>query len=144
MNMKDKRSVLLGDIYMYKWKKGDSLVPQWWDSVVPNKDEVILQPNKNYTLTIDYPLSTPAIIDVVTDENGMTRENFVDLVTRCYREIYETEDKTSSVEPGYIPGMCNRVRTNGDYGIWGHVLSDLALHTLYITKEKHLTLGVDS
>ena len=139
-----KRSILLGDIYMYSWNKGDSLVPKWWDSTIPDKDEVILDPDKTYVLTIDYPLSTPAIIDVVTDIKGMTRENFVDLVTRCYREIYEAEANTSSVEPTNIPGMLNRVSTNGDYGIWGHDLSDLALHTLYVKDEKYLTLGVDS
>lgn len=40
--------------------------------------------------------------------------------------------------------MYNRIKTNGDYGIWGHVLGDLMLHTLYFEEKNVITVGVDS
>lgn len=146
------KSIELGDIGMYKWKKGDELYPEWMhededyvDDIKNNlPDEVILPPNTEFTLKIDYPLSTPFIYKFKTGENGMTREDFVKLCVDSYQFIYDMEEDTSTVMPELIPGMYNRVSTDGDYGIWGHELSDLILCTAQISDDNVIELGVDS
>jgi hypothetical protein len=141
-----KKEVALGDIAMYKWKKGDPLFPSWFeeeDKVKIDPKEAILEPNTDYKLCITYPLSRDFVQTISTKNEGMTREDFVELVVLCYNKIYEDEDGTSSIDASHIPGMYNRISTDGAYGIWGHDLSDLVLHTLHIKNNK-LTLGVDS
>ena len=44
----------------------------------------------------------------------------------------------------YIPNMYNRITTEGKFGIWGHDLGDLILHTVWIDNDNVITLGVDS
>lgn len=141
-------AVTLGDVWMYKWKNTDSLFPYWYDdkekvaSIDP--DEIILEPNKKYVLIIDYPLSREFVQPIDTIGNGMSRKELVSLITQCYKLIYKDEEETTSIEPTDIPGMLNRITTNGAYGIWGHNLSDLILHTVYIDGNNVIRLGVDS
>lgn len=69
----------------------------------------------------------------------------MDRVMDAYEEVYETERQTSAVEEGLIPGMYNRVRTNGKYGIWGHELGDLLLVGMkYDPKKNIVDLTVDT
>ena len=138
------KDITLGDVAMYKWKLGDPLCPDWYEDK-PDIDpkEIILEPNSEFTLCITYPLSRDFTTKISTKEGGMTRESFVALVVLCYKQIYKDEDKTSEIDASHIPGMYNRVTTDGVYGIWGHDLSDLILHTLHV-RGKKLTLGIDS
>ena len=65
-----------------------------------------------------------------TAPNGQpyfTRADLVRAIANRYRTIYAEEAAASDVEPGYVPGMYSRVATNGPYGIYGHVIDDLAL-----------------
>lgn len=145
----------LGYLNLSSWKKGDKLFSSWMyepknypeykkeiESTKPH--EIILPPNKEYNLVITYPLSKKFETTVKTGEKGLTREEVVDLIVRCYKFIYDEEEATSKIKSGQISDtFLNRNQTDGDYGIWGHVLSDLILHTLYV-KGDTLEIGVDS
>ena len=144
--MKTKQ-IALGDIDISSWKPGDKLYPKWMleedeDYALDPKEE-ILEANVEYTLKITYPLSKPYVeklkLDVPT-----TREQVVSWIVDRYNFIYGVEDNSTTIKPEHIPGMLNRVRTDGEYGIWGHDIGDLILHTLYIDKNNVLTIGVDS
>lgn len=66
-------------------------------------------------------------------------------ITETYRKIYETERQTSTIKEGYIPGMWNRITTDGVHGIWGHVIGDLVLTKVIVNETTGIiTLGVDS
>ncbi len=72
-----------------------------------------------------------------------TRADIARAIAARYAAIYDEEERGSPVAPGYLPGSFNRAPTTGKYEIWGHVLSDLMLHT--IRHENGLyKLGVDS
>jgi len=147
--MKDNMKQL-GYVEMHKWKKNHPLFPKWYSfsssaELHLDRTEVIL-PKGIYTLKIDYPLSIPFKVKI--NSKGMTREQVIQEVVKRYKQVYREEDKSSKIKPllrkdgGNAP-LLNRQQTDGKYGIWGHVLSDLILHTLYI-RGKTLTVGVDS
>ena len=106
-----------------------------------DKDEIILPKGKTYTLTITYPLTTPFKIEFNTKKKALNRKEVVNYIVECYKNIYKIEDGGKKVP--MIPGMYNRITTKGQFGIWGHCLSDLMLHTLYINGNK-LTVSCDS
>lgn len=113
----------------------------------PEIDTGIFEPrlaNKTFTCEITYPLSRPYIFMYKFDPKG-SLDGLIEEVCKNYKSIYDLEDKTSELEATNIPGMYNRVQTNGTYGIWGHDIGDLALGGLYIdTKLNKIRLGVDS
>ena len=118
------------------------------ETTYENPDEVVITQN-DITVEFSYPLSKAVTFDFHSNNgNGFTREQLEDLVTSTYQKIYEEEEESTQVEPGHIPGMLNRNTTNGKYGIWGHDIEDLVLHTLYVTYRDnalpYITLGVDS
>jgi hypothetical protein len=145
------KQINLGYIHMESYKPGDKIFSEWFyeekeyqeeiDNTLP--EEVILPANKKYTLTIDYPLSNPFKTELKTGVKGKTRREVINFIVDSYRKVYDEENNTSGVKESFIPGMYNRERTEGKYGIWGHVLGDLILHTLEVKGTK-LSLGVDS
>ena len=123
----------------------DDVINDYIDEMIEcTPDEIVLEPNNEYKLIIDYPLTTEYTEKIKTTNKGLSRLDFVNLVCNRYKQIYDIEKNTSKTKEGYIPGMYNRVKTNGNYGIWGHVLGDLVLHTLYINENNVLTFGIDS
>lgn len=59
--------------------------------------------------------------------------------------MYNEEEKTSDVKSEHIPGMLNRCATNGRYGVWGHDIDDLILHSAdYNPKTGEVFPGCDS
>ncbi len=79
-----------------------------------NPYEIVLQ-NKTIDLVIDYPLSNPAIFSLSTEnEKGFTRLELVEKICKCYDEVYTQDEITDQ------------------YGIWGHDINDLILHTAHI------------
>ena len=113
------------------------LVDTW-----PGADETI-ESSWFLRFKIDYPLSRPVTIERFhVDGNGWTQKQFVEMICRVYADIYAAED-----DPGHIPGMLNRGKSEGPYGIWGHDIGDLVLE--YATKvgegeDAHWQLGVGS
>jgi hypothetical protein len=130
----NKKEIIAGYAWPGQWKaKGQSIWPKWWltdddedyAQQIANSpaEEIILEPNITYTLKITYPLSNVYKKKFTTGENGMSRQDFVDMCCEAYHEIYENEEK---------------------YGVWGHYIEDLTIHTLFIDKNNNITLGVDS
>ncbi len=87
------------------------------DTIVFSQDTI--------TITFDYPLENPAKL-TFTNTGGFSRYDFFRCVYEGYRNIYAQEEAADR-DPGNIPGMLNRTRSHGPYGIWGHGMSDLFL-----------------
>ena len=87
------------------------------DTIVIARDEI--------TITFDYPLEREAKL-TFTNPGGFSRYEFFRCVYKGYKNIYAQEEAVDG-DPGMIPGMLNRARSDGPYGIWGHVMSDLFL-----------------
>ena len=151
-----KQTISLGDIHMESYKKGGRLFPDYYydksedesgkheEEIKKNPPkEIILPANQEYELMIIYPLDTPFVTQLKSGSKGLTRADIVNFVVKCYKKIYQEEDKSTNISAGKIPGMYNRNSTDGKYGIWGHDLSDLILCTLFVNGNK-LTVGVDS
>lgn len=106
-------------------------------------NEVIIPANtKLYTFKIDYPLTNPYVVKLAFPF-GCTRREMVNYIVNVYRTIYKIEKNTTTKPVRNIPGMFNRDTTDGYYGIWGHHIQDLMLHSLYIDR-KRITVGVSS
>lgn len=129
----DAKEIPVGSyVHIKNWKKGDKLWSDWIEDDPEysahikdlNPEEKILDAGK-YILKIDYPLSIPFIEERVLDK-PMTREEVVDWIVDRYHFIYDVEKDT------------------GTFGIWGHAIEDLDLHTIFIDKNGLITLGVDS
>ncbi len=98
-----------------------------------------------YQLIINYPLTTPYKGKFKFD--NPTIIEMVKLISETYGIIYyeENESTSNEVTTGKNSPEANRDESKGSYGIWGHHLGDLMLHSLYINEnEKILTVGVDS
>jgi hypothetical protein len=159
--MKSK-SIDLGYVPMEGYTSKTPLNPEWQfpgheyyekGDELKNVDEkdVVLQ-RGTYDLVITYPLTTPFHKLFTVDAKGMTRRKLVNLIVKCYKKIYHDEDKAVGGEtdniPGMlnrqtIPGMLNRQTSEGPYGIWGHCLGDLMLHTARVDRMT-ITIGCDS
>lgn len=77
------------------------------------------------TITFNYPL-TNSIKLTFTNPGGFTRFDFFRCVYEGYLNIYKQEESVDC-DPGMMPGMLNRAKSDGPYGIWGHVIEDLFL-----------------
>jgi hypothetical protein len=138
-------------VHLDSWKPGDKLYSSWMDdnpgeyaleiSQLNPKEEIL--PAETYKLVIDYPLTYPFIDDKEFDK-PVTREEIVKWIVDSYHFIYNMEDETSPIPAGLIPGMLNRQMTTGNFGIWGHELGDLDLHTIHVDENNLITCGVDS
>ena len=109
-----------------------------------NDDLVIAAPS--IEATIDYPLRAP-ITRQLNCEGGFTREQLCSRIAEVYQDIFREEQQTSSSIPEGTAGkICmNRAETDGRYGIWGHFLDDLMLHTVYYDPlRESVRLGIDS
>jgi hypothetical protein len=151
------KEIKLGYIQICNFNpKNKQLFPEWYyDKNDPDYEEnqvdvnglglsdIILKPNKVYTLIIDYPVTNKYSASFTTPKTGLTRIQLVNLICRHYRKMYKEEEKDVNGPTGNIPGMFNRATSNGRYGIWGHDIGDLTLHSAYI-KGNIITLGVDS
>lgn len=89
-----------------------------------NPDTIVVAQDK-ITITFSYPLERETKL-AFTNLGGFSRYEFFRCVYEGYKNIYAQEDAVAG-DPGMIPGMLNRARSDGPYGIWGHVMSDLFL-----------------
>lgn len=98
-----------------------------------NPEEIVV-PYEHAILVIDFPLTTPAKIQISSAlAVGFTRQELVRAVCEEYANVYEVEETTASTKP--IPRderttLKNRNRTDGAYGIYGHDLDELRLTSL--------------
>lgn len=144
-----EKEIAVGSVQLDDWKIGDPLYSEWMLKEPEYAEEIKIDPVEEilligeYTLKIDYPLHEPFIEKRVLDKS-MTREEVVAWIVDRYHFIYDVENETSKIKSDLIPGMHNRNTTDGKYGIWGHELGDLLLHTIFIDENNEITLGVDS
>lgn len=76
-------------------------------------------------INIDYPLTNKAyFIFNINNEYNVTYCDLLYLHTIAYKLTYLIEE-TDDENPGNIPGMLNRAKSSGRFGIWGHCLGDL-------------------
>lgn len=107
----------------------------------------IIPKGRKYELIIDYPLKRP-FTKIITGPKDL--QQIVDIIVESYRKIYEIERKTSKLKEETIKSrtkgasrIINRAETDGKYGILGHVLGDLDMHSIYVGGGK-IYVGVDS
>lgn len=105
-------------------------------------DEIVI-PLTTIKIEYDYPLSCRVIFEH-TNLAGFTRADLARLVSQDYHHIYDEEVETSATEIGLIPGMFNRTRSNGTYGIWGHEIGDLVLRQVRQMNDNIFCVSVDS
>lgn len=119
-----------------------------------NPNEIVIT-NPSITIVFDYPLRGSFRFPFVS-EGGFTRRKLAKVIAKQYARIYEEEQRTTDLPIETISErehrlgteeseLKNRAGTDGTYGIWGHVLSDLVLHTVYFNPEENVYfLGIDS
>lgn len=114
---------------------------------VENGDEFVTPPV--IIVEYDYPLSKEFyFVHCSLSPKGFTRAELALSISNTYKKIYRDEEDAAG-NPGNVPGMMNRAESNGPYGIWGHDLGDLLLHTVILENGKKFnlplyTLGIDS
>ncbi len=143
--MKKTTTIDLGYVHMSSYTAGDSLDEYAAEDgrQAPDPKEVVLKEGK-YSLVITYPLSNPYNGKFEVGKNGLTRGELVEKVIESYKEIYATEDDDVGAPTGNISGMLNRASSDGRYGIWGHCMEDLLLHTAYVGKDNVIEVACDS
>ena len=96
------------------------------------------------SLVIDYPLTNAAKVTLsVTDPKGFTRLALFTQIVAAYKKIYKEENQGSK-DPEPTGNLYNRPRTNGKYGIWGHVMEDLFLEGADVSKTGKVKLYMGS
>jgi hypothetical protein len=87
----------------------------------------IIDARESIEIRFSYPLRS-AHVFTFERPGGWTRQAFYDAVRAKYQEIYDTEERTRTASAGQLaPEIINRSKTDGVYGIWGHVIGDLVL-----------------
>ena len=89
-----------------------------------------------FVFSYDYPLSITAYFrhDLTRDMTGM---DLLVLGRADYERIYKEEDEDVGGPTPMIAGMLNRQRSNGTYGIWGHVIDDLFFEAIHVSDKQH-------
>jgi hypothetical protein len=90
----------------------------------------------------NYPLSV--LVEIPVERITYVGE-LAWIIAKAYQKIYREEDKTSSIKADKAkPGMNNRNKTNGTYGIWGHDFKDLYLEHISIYDNGNIIIGIGS
>lgn len=112
-----------------------------------DEPEQIVIPYEHATLVIDYPLTTPATVQITAPITaGFTRAALVRAICEEYASVYDAEEGTSPT--GTIPREDRspghgRNRTDGAYGIWGYDLQDLVLTAVRWTRTHEGAIMID-
>jgi hypothetical protein len=132
-----------GSCYCYDCDKEEKCIP-----CAKNLDQnEIVIPFQTITIVYDYPFK-----DIfphehkTTNRNGFTRKEISEQIMARYAQMYQEEDQDVGHPTGNISDvMMNRKRSEGRYGIWGHHIGDLQLHSLQRSlKGSEYYIGVDS
>jgi hypothetical protein len=109
-------------------------------------NEIIIDKTK-IKIIFSYPLTKAFTFEYLSnDSKGFTRKEISEYIMTQYKDIYN-EEEANQGHPGFMaPNILNRAQSYGKYGIWGHDIEDLYLHTLYENKDEDniYTLGIDS
>jgi hypothetical protein len=94
------------------------------DEEMVGADDLVV-PSDTIMLVLDYPLSQSTERQA-TSPGGFTRKGMALAILAAYREVY-AEEAADAGDPGLVPGLFNRARSNGRHGIWGHDIENLFL-----------------
>lgn len=109
-------------------------------------DEVVIDKTL-ISVIVNYPLRDRFFLPLRTSNaKGFTRRELAKGISELYKWIYNVETNTSDVPEGrHSVYKLNRNRTDGYFGIWGHDIGDLDLHTVtYDASLDAYMLGIDS
>ena len=123
-----------------------SVVDGKWktDAYNPCKPDQIIISNKKIIIDYTYPLSgTFEFTHKTTNDDGFTCKELSEQIMKRYAMIYKEEEERDG-DPGAIEGTYNRAQSHGKYGIWGHCIGDLMLHSIYLKDNGHHGIGIDS
>jgi len=106
--------------------------------------EIVIH-KQDITVEYRYPLEKAFPFKHHTENQaGFTRKEISEQIMERYHKIYSEEDEDVDGKVGNIPGMLNRQTTTGRYGIWGHCIEDLQLHSLSLNENGTYSPGIDS
>jgi len=126
-------------------------------SFLQNGEEIVIN-KPSIRVEFNYPLAKEHILELVPCDGNhyFTRATLAKTIALKYQEIYQEEKNTTTLPIESVADrtssggnrgcmLMNRAHTDGVWGIWGHDLSDLDLHTVsYHAPEDVYTLGIDS
>lgn len=103
------------------------------EMTIEEADEIII-PAREATLRLVYPLSVVALVPVkAAAPEGITRGEALNAIHDAYKTIYAREDASSRPTPIDDREISlNRNETSGNFGIWGHDMSDLVVTSLLV------------
>jgi hypothetical protein len=104
------------------------------DDIVDGKEKLIRR--ATLVFEYDYPLSH-TVRFARTRKNGWTRRALAKQIREDYERIYREEDEAVG-RTGHIPGMLNRDKSEGPYGIWGHDIDDLVVERVKYNPRTHV------
>lgn len=118
--------------------------PEWENA--PQKNTIpIGLPAGEYSVEYDYPMTTSLRVSYHLTPDT-TPDDILKLVAKEYQRIYAEEEASTKVTPGtHSVLQGNRNKTDGKYGIYGHVMGDLFVDGLTIDIEnKNIDLCMGS
>lgn len=80
---------------------------------------------KYVVAVITYPIENPALFKFDCSNIELTYGKLLYLYTYAYQLMYKLEDEDVGAPTENIPGLLNRGKSEGRFGIWGHDISDL-------------------
>lgn len=90
------------------------------------KSKKKLSRNVKYVVAvISYPIENPALFKFDCSNIELTYGKLLYLYTYAYQLMYKLENEDVGVPTENIPGMLNRGKSEGRFGIWGHDITDL-------------------
>lgn len=131
-NIQNTREMIeVNDIFTYELTPSDEIPDSIYDyycnfskKCIDNAMKVIDDNIKYVYAVISYPLANIAIIKF-TCRQPVTYGMLLYLYTVAYKLVYKIEDYDVGHPTNHIPGMFNRQRSSGRFGIWGHDIEDL-------------------
>lgn len=132
------------DIFCDYWKEPScpTIVGILDGDEIIDGQELVISDASEIEIEYDYPLSVTVHKSFTNNTDSWTRQELANAIAQGYQQIYDEENATQKEE--FIPGMLNRTRTNGPYGIWGHVISDLYLEEVVYHGNGKIKLGIGS
>jgi hypothetical protein len=113
-------------------------------------DQIVI-PLQDIVVVYSYPFKDEFPHKHHTDnQEGFTRDEISTQIMARYAQMYQEEDQdvgpTGDMDPWRGIHILNRAESKGRYGIWGHHIGDLYLHSLRKseTKEDEYYIGIDS
>jgi hypothetical protein len=123
-----------------EWEKYPRIAHHYAPDDLADNDLVTLY--QEIAVVYTYPLSQ-LCEKKFTRSGGFHKHVLLTAIQQGYHDIY-TEEHAAVGDPGHVPGMLNRARSNGPHGIWGHDIGDLVLEGVEETAPGLFTLQIGS